>query len=243
VCSEFGDEPNDEPNGKQNDQYPDEDSNEHPDDNNLPTGQIHQDEELEAGQIHLDEEAERYLHAHPLNRAMSPLPEEFYVADKYHAIRTDALIVLILNHHYGFVPPLVELNAGQDDSKACIQFRKRLGLREKPVVSRDITSVDWVMFHFLTSLAAGRPMVDSDWDLDDENRNFLMHCAPLPFSRAIADDKAHIFVLSSPSSPSCNWVLGIPQASKVLFAFREISSGVPNIYTAARALLLNGIPF
>ena len=38
-------------------------------------------------------------------------------------------------------------------------------------------------------------------------------------------------------------MLGIPRASKVLFAFREISNGVPNIYAVARALLSNGIPF
>ena len=255
VCSEFGDEPNDEPNGERNDQYPSPDKypNEHPDDNHPPTSQMHQDKELEAGQIHpgeeleagqiSDEEAERYLRTHPLNRTTSPPPKEFYVTDKYDATRTDPSIVLTLNRHYGFIPPLVELDAGHDDIKDCVQFRKCIGLREKSIVSRDITLVDRAMFRFVTSLAAGRrPGVD-EWDLHDENRNFLTHYAPLPFSRVIANNQSHIFVLSSPSSPSCNWVLGIPRASNVLFAFREISNGVPDIYTAARSLLFNGIPF
>lgn len=244
MCSEFGDEPNDEPNGERNDQYPDACPNERPDDKNPPTGQIRQDGELEDGEIYTDE-AERYLHTHPLNRSMSPPPKESYVADKYLAVRAESLVVLILNCHYGFVPPLTELKAGQDDVNDYMQFRKRIGLRvpAKSIESRDITLLDRAMCRFLTSLAAGRPGVEGDWDLDDKNRSFLTHCAPFPFSRAIANDGAHIFVLSCPSSPSCNWVLGIPRASDVLFAFREISSGLPNIYTAARALLLNGIPF
>jgi hypothetical protein len=38
-------------------------------------------------------------------------------------------------------------------------------------------------------------------------------------------------------------VLGIPRASDVLFAFREMSSGVSNIHTVARTLINSGIPF
>ena len=212
VCSEFGDEPDDE----------------YSNNGDPPTSEVPEDA------------TDEYLHINPLNRSPSPLPEDSDVSDKYYGTRTSEALT-ILSRHYGFVTPLVKLDAGLDDFKDWTRFRRRIGLRDEPIASEDITSLDRAMFRFVDSLAARSPGVD-DWDLHDRNRNALVHHI-LPFSRAIMKDDTEIFVLSSPSSSSCHWVLGIPRATNLLYAFREISNGSPNIYTVARSLLVNGIPF
>ena len=212
VCSEFGDEPDDE----------------YSDDGDPPTGQVPEDA------------TEEYLHINPLDRSPSPLPKDIDVSDEYPATRTSDTLT-ILSCHYGFVTPLVELDAGLDDFKDRMRFNRRIGLIDEPIASEEITSLDQAMFRFVDSLPARSPGAD-DWDLHDRNQNALVHHL-LPFSQAVMKDNTEIFVLSSPSSSSCHWVLGIPRATDLLYAFREISNGLPNIYAVARSLLINGIPF
>ena len=191
----------------------------------------------------LDENTtDEYIDSNPLNRSPSPVLDEpsHDIGASQNDLRETSII---LADHYGFVPPLADLPTTPDSCQKWKRYRKFLGLKEQDV--NTVSSLEQAAINFVESLINGRPG-QHEWDLCDKNWKALASSARI-FSVAESNARSsrvpQIFVLSSPRSSSCNWVLGLERAADLVFAFRSLRDVARNIYGVARLLIHQGIPF
>jgi len=180
-----------------------------------------------------DTVVDAYLERNEFDRSASPLlPDDDDSNDK-----TNTDVVELLACRYGFTPPLLDRCSGPQDCQKWQRYMRTLGV-DVPSNSH-LSSIEISMLHFISALSGGVRPEQNEWDLCDRNQQALVLNPLFPISRPAPD----LFVFASPPSTSCNWILGLTNATDALYTLRMINKEKVTIYGVARLLIEQGIKF